>query len=372
MQPHVVFLCEYGSLNGGEYSLFTWLRHLQTAGLRVSVVLPIPSPFAELIESLGVECWDLAGPLGVPFSELSLAEKRNRLADVLRGQRKVLVHANSLSMGRVSGPVLAELGFVSISHIRDIVRLSGQAIADLNQHTLLLAVSNATRSFHLGQGIDPSKCRTLYNGVDLTRFYPRIPTGYLRAELGIDRSSALLGMIGQIGLRKGQDTLFDALEPIMEDWDIHLLVIGERYSQKKESLTYEATLKNRSRLLPFAGRVHFLGGRSDISTLLPELTLLVHPAREEPLGRVLLESSASGCPFVATDVGGTREIVADPNCLVPPNDPVALRTRIVEMLNNSEYRQKIALSVREKAEHCFADIISAQNLLQIYSEISAS
>ena len=59
----------------------------------------------------------------------------------LNRHRPALLHANSLAMGRLSGPVAAELALPSLSHLRDIVTLSRQAIADLNCHTRLLAVS---------------------------------------------------------------------------------------------------------------------------------------------------------------------------------------------------------------------------------------
>ena len=39
--------------------------------------------------------------------------------------------------------------------------------------------------------------------------------------------------------------------------------------------------------------------------------MLIHPARQEPLGRVLLESAASGLPLVTTNVGGSAEILSD-------------------------------------------------------------
>ena len=45
----------------------------------------------------------------------------------------------------------------------------------------------------------------LYNGIDLERFRPRPPTGYLHRELGLREDVPLIGTIGQISLRKGHD-----------------------------------------------------------------------------------------------------------------------------------------------------------------------
>ena len=63
--------------------------------------------------------------------------------------------------------------------------MSRQAIADLNCHSRLLAVSEATRQFHVAQGLAGEKTFVLYNGIDLEQFRPRPPTGYLHRQLGL-------------------------------------------------------------------------------------------------------------------------------------------------------------------------------------------
>ena len=66
----------------------------------------------------------------------------------------------------------AELRLPSLGHLRDIVKLSARAVADLNCHGRLLAVSHATRSFHIAGGIAAEKTHVVYNGVDLEEFCP--------------------------------------------------------------------------------------------------------------------------------------------------------------------------------------------------------
>ena len=105
-----------------------------------------------------------------------------------------------------------------------------------------------------------------------------------------------------------------------DDLPFAWLIIGQRFSEKEESRQFEAGL-HQAGAGPLAGRIHFLGVRDDIPEILNELTLLVHPARQEPLGRVLLEAAAAGVAVVATDVGGTREIFppeSDSACLFRP------------------------------------------------------
>ena len=60
-------------------------------------------------------------------------------------------------------------------------------------------------------GTGRRKTCVLYNGVDLERFRPRPPTGYLHRQLGLAPDVPLIGTIGQISLRKGHDVLAAAL-----------------------------------------------------------------------------------------------------------------------------------------------------------------
>jgi len=353
----ITYLCEYGSINGAEKSLLAVLRLLPRAEFSPQVVAPPTGPFAAELDRLVIPrvCWpgDFAG--------LSLAEKRRHLENILREYPTDLVHANSLSMGRLCGPVIS-----GVTHLRDIIRLSRSAVDDLNRHKRLFAVSEAAREFHVRQGIDPVKCVTLHNGVDLHEFRPKTPTKFLHRELGIPESARLLGCIGQLGMRKGQDVLLDAVEPILLPLELRLLLVGERFSGKDEAVRFEKTLRDRVARKPLVGRVHFLGIRNDIPDLLPELTLLAHPARQEPLGRVLLEAAACGVAVIATDVGGTAEILPCRSQLILPGDSGQLRGKIVAACENVAWRQEIAVKSREVAESRLSDTTAVERLIRYY------
>ncbi|MGA2620857.1 MAG: glycosyltransferase family 4 protein [Thermoguttaceae bacterium] len=404
--PTVLILCEFPTLHGGERSMLATLEGVAAAGWQPSVAAPPQGPLAEALRERGVEL--------VPFATRdALGRRRPRgvlaaeLAALLHRRRPDLLHANSLSMGRLAGPVAAELGLASLAHLRDIVRLSAAAVADLDCHRRLLAVSQATARFHQAQGLTAEKMRVVYNGVDLEQFRPRAATGRLHAELGVAGDTPLLGVIGQISLRKGQDLLVRALEGLCRyvGWversephqgmvepalvglatldppyfgsavahvaalpQPHLLIIGERYSGKAESRQFEADLRTAAGGA-LAGRLHFLGFRLDVDRILSELTLLVHPARQEPLGRVLLEAAAAGVAVIATDVGGTREIFP-PECraarLVPPESAPALARAIAELLADPRERARLATAARGRIEQCFDRTRAAAALVEQY------
>ena len=369
--PRLALLFEYATLSGGERSILATLEDVRRAGFDVVAIGPPTGLLAQKLSDRGVRLLPLV-TIDDDGCRLSQTRIRESIDRDLRRLCPDLVHANSLSMGRLAGPVTAHAGLAGISHIRDIVRLSRRAIEDLNCHRRLLAVSRATRGFHVAAGLSARKTRVLHNGVDLTRFCPRPATGYLHRELGIPGEARLLGTIGQIGLRKGQDVLLEAANRLADVLpDVHYLVIGERWSQKEESRQFEAKLRQ-----PAAGslrsRFHLLGYRDDVDRLLNELTLLIHPARQEPLGRVLLEAAASGVAVVASDVGGTAEIFPSSSRaarLVQPGDGKALAGAIEELLGDSAARRSMGAAARRRAAEAFDTARAAAGLIDQYREV---
>lgn len=364
MSRTVLLLCEYASLNGGERSILATLDQVRREGFEVVAAAPPLGPLADAFRGCSVEI--------MPFGSADgLARRREQLSEILRHRRFDLLHANSLAMGRLSGPVAVAAGLPSLAHLRDIIGLSRQAIADLACHGRLLAVSDAVRQFHVTAGLPADKTLVLSNGVDLNEFQPRPSTGYLHRELGIPPTAMLAGSIGQIGLRKGHDVLMVAARRLAPRFPhLHWLLVGCRYSDKEESRRFEAELHQAAAAL--AGRFHFLGPRDDVARLLNELTVLVHPARQEPLGRVLLEAAAAGVPVVATDVGGTREIFppeSDSARLVLPDDPDAMAEAVAETLADEPARRQRAARARRWVEQNFSIDRAAAGLLEHYRAI---
>lgn len=348
------------------------LPAVTAAGFNVAVAAPRDGPLADALNERGIPrlSWQTTDAAG---ERLPLSELRQGVAALLRVHRPDLLHANSLTTARIAGPVAFESRVRSIGHLRDILKLTSQAIDDLNQHTQLVAVSHATRDYHVSQGLDAAKCAVVNNGVDLARFRPQEFVGYMHRQLNLPMNTQLIAVIGQIGLRKGTDVALAAALQVAEYVpDVHWLVVGERTSTKPESQDFEARLHEIAVQRPLKGHVHFLGSRSDVEQWLNECALLVHAARQEPLGRVLLEAAAAGVAVVATDVGGTREIFPtekDGALLVGPDDPTSLTEAIVSLLNDDSRRQSLAAAARLRAETAFDIQMASARLIEQYQQV---
>lgn len=349
----VALLFEYATLNGGERSMLAcvdWLLASE-AGWEFTALAPGNGRLAEALASRKIELvpWSTTDGQGrrLPREQIDAA-----LIEAVCRARPGLLHANSLSMGRLAGRLAERLLIPTTSHLRDILKLSGAAIADLNRNRKLIAVSEATRVFHLAQGLDAERVVVVRNGLNLEAFQPRTATGALHDELKLPRSAKLLVTIGQIGLRKGLDVLAAAAGEIVRRVpDAHFVLIGERSSTKDESIAFEQAIIAQFAVQGLADRLHRLGHRDDVPRLLAEADLLVHPANQEPFGRVLLEAGACGLPVVATNVGGTAEIVVDGETgrIVPPRDPHSLALAVGELLRADEARQRMRFAARDRA-----------------------
>lgn len=365
----VAWLFEFAELNGAERSLLATLEGMRRQGYSPVAIGPSEGPLSLQLQKRGVEtvAFDVRDRQG---QRRDRARLQQELASHLQSLQVDLVHANSLSMGRLSGTVVEGLKLPSIAHLRDILRLSRQAVVELNLHTRLLAVSNAVRHYHVDQGIDETKTHVVYNGVDLQRFCPRPPTGYLHQELGIPTEAMLFATIGQIGLRKGQDLLFEAFSRIARRHKTaHLIVVGRRHSQKEEAIQFEEDLRLRANSKALRGRVHVVGQREDIAEMLPELYALIHAARQEPLGRVLLEAAACGVPVIATNVGGTKEIFPSEESgglLVADEDVDGLAFAWHRLIDERGLRERLSTGARSRACEQFDIAQAVENLAAHY------
>lgn len=90
----------------------------------------------------------------------------------------------------------------------------------------------------------------------------------------------------------------------------------------------------------------------------------------ELLGLTLLESMSVGTPVVCTDVGGMPEFVRDgvTGFIVPPNDPLALRGRLLQILDDPGGAARMGAAGHEHVKQYSWDVV-AQTLLAEYTRI---
>lgn len=370
--PQILVLFEFPSLNGGELSLLQVVDELSrtSSEWQFTALAPGSGRLADALAERSIEhlVWAVRGPDGI---KRPTAELANELAAHVRHRKPDLVHANSLSMSRLLGSAKRDLETPTSGHLRDILKLSQAAIADLNQLDLLLGVSQATVDFHCRQGLRSDRCEVVFNGVvaeqnqssgrmlssQSSSSQPETAWAEIESAAGLDQPVRWILNAGQLGLRKDPGTLLAALpEVLREHPQAHVVMAGERNSEKAESVEYERQLHHTAAQPPLTGHVHWPGYVENLARHMPRFDLLVHTARQEPLGRVLLEAAAAGLPVIATDVGGTREILQHEvsGLLVPAGDPDSLAAAIRRLLSEPETARRLAASAQQVARERFS------------------
>ena len=133
----------------------------------------------------------------------------------------------------------------------------------------------------------------------------------IRSKLGIHEDETLLIQVSSAFRTKGVDRSIAALAFLPESirCKTRLLVVG-----KGDPSAY---IKFASRC-GVGRQVIFAGGRNDVPELIAAADLMIHPARNEAAGAVLLESLACGTPVLCSANCGFSPMVKEAGNLVLP------------------------------------------------------
>ena len=360
----VAYLCEFPTLLGGERSLLTFLSQWINNEGHAVVVAPCKGLLADQLSDLGV--------IHIPWPKQG-KRAAEQIIETLQSQHVHLVHSTSLMMADTAFMLAERMQIPCVAHVRDIMSLSQSHRTRLSQVDKLIAVSEAVRESLLNQGISQEQVTTIYNAVDAEMLQQSARPGLLRHELKLLPDVPLVGCVGQIAIRKGQDFFLDAAEGIARiDPSVHFVMIGERYSTKQESRDYEQLLHRKAAQFPLASRVHFMGYRSDIPSMLSDLNVLVVPSRQEPLSRAALEGFAMGICVVATDVGGTSEIMQlhpDLGRLVPSHDVSVCTKTILDAIEKKVSKTQQSAVSQSGLSSVFLPERQFDSMLRLYEQV---
>jgi glycosyltransferase involved in cell wall biosynthesis len=209
----------------------------------------------------------------------------------------------------------------------------------------------------------------VHNGVDQRRLQP---TGAnLRAELGLNDGSLVLGMIGNFypDGRKDQLTVCRALPRVFaEVAAAHFLFIGGSFPAAPQLLEECVALCRESGI---SARVHFLGKRSDIPDLLGSLDVYVHSSVNESLGIAVVEAMLTGLPVVVSDIGALLEVTGEGEYAVTfrTGDAVELADKLIELCRDKQQRSGLAEKGKDWATSHFSIETHIASLIKLYNQI---
>jgi glycosyltransferase involved in cell wall biosynthesis len=145
--------------------------------------------------------------------------------------------------------------------------------------------------------------------------------------------------------------------------DVTLVVVGDGSER--------GALETLADDLDVTGKIRWAGHRRDVPFLLPAFDLFIQPSLHEGLPNTVLEAMAAGLPVVATDVGGTPEVVVDgvTGLLVPPRDSSALAEAVAMLLSDQNLRHDMGQAGRERVANHFAVRHMIEQTEQLYEQL---
>ena len=96
-------------------------------------------------------------------------------------------------------------------------------------------------------------------------------------------------------------------------------------------------------------RVHFLGLRTDVPSVLKAADYIVLASHYEGLSLSSVEGMAAGKPFIASDVPGLREVVGGAGLLFQEENAEELAEKILELDNNQTLYHEVADRCHQRA-----------------------
>ena len=182
---------------------------------------------------------------------------------------------------------------------------------------ILSLVASEQQMFTRYYATQPERFHALPPGISAAHLAcsnPRAARAELCHELGLSRETKIILCLGSGYKTKGVDISINAFAELtkMTTDKIALVVVGKDDPHSYRQQAAQAGIEQK---------VFFLGPRSPVGTLLHAADVLLHPARKELAGNVILEAMLCGVPVVASDHCGYAHYVADQNMgeLIPAN-----------------------------------------------------
>ncbi|MFT6550779.1 MAG: glycosyltransferase involved in cell wall biosynthesis [Zhongshania marina] len=203
----------------------------------------------------------------------------------------------------------------------------------------LIAISDCVKNYiTTNYKADERRISLIPRGLDPAAFNREACTPEWKKELFRQypqlQNKHIILMPGRLTRWKGQEAFLEMMSRLIRlRQDCHGVVVGDAEPGKQHY--FDELLAMRSSL-GLDEAVTFVGHRSDIAQFYGLASVTCHMSnKEEPFGRTVPESLASGTPVVAYDRGGASESlnVGFPQGLVAPDDIVGFAARVADVID---------------------------------------
>ncbi|WP_147803623.1 glycosyltransferase [Alkalicoccus halolimnae] len=209
------------------------------------------------------------------------------------------------------------------------------------------------------------KISNIYTGFEFEKL-KALDKSFAKESVGVSPEKVVVGFLGGISERKGIDLLVDSFIELYPRYEnIELLIVGDA------SDGYEAYWEDQLSKIT-EGKVNFthLPFRKNVSEAYSAMDIFVLPSRDEGLPRVVIEAMAHDLPVIATDAGGTQEIITKESLgIIVERTQDSLVEGITRLLEDEKGRATMANQSRKAVRLRFSDEVFKENVNNYFSRI---
>jgi len=235
----------------------------------------------------------------------------------------------------------------------------------IRRFPLIIAVSNQIRDVLLRWGCRPEQVRVVLNGINPDEFkVDRDTSQRIRKSLGVGPNEIVLGAVGRLERQKRFDILLDAMSDIVKSRpNVKLFIAGDG--------ELKSALHDQIGRLGLADHCTLLGHRDDMADVYQGFDLLVQSSEYEGTPTILVEAMALEIPVVATDAGGTRDLIEHGvhGLVVPIRRPDILAKAVLEALDSPAATTQRVETAKQHAAANLSFAARTSALQAIYEEL---
>jgi glycosyltransferase involved in cell wall biosynthesis len=369
-KKNILLLHSSNDLYGASKIFLQLIDLLISKNFNVHVVLPEKGKLDDFLNKkditisyyeLGVLRKKYLTPLGL-FNRLVTNLKAVKFLSNYINKRSIdLVYTNTSTV--ICGGIAAKQnGIASIFHVHEIPTgnklyefFSGKIINRYSNK--VLTVSNSVKN-HWLKNINDKKIERIYNGIIFEK-----TDSLIKLERGQD--DFVITSVARLIPYKGHMYLIDiANDLIKKSNKFKFLIVGDTLSSY---VSYEKSVKQKVKDLGLEDQIKFMGFRNDISSILKQSDLFIHPAiAPDPLPTVLFESLLNDLPTVATNLGGAIEILDNGNSglLIPCNNSKKAADLINDYCSNNKMQKKHLENSKKNFKKNFSSESFNKNILK--------
>jgi glycosyltransferase involved in cell wall biosynthesis len=340
-------------VGGAERHVADLALALEHEGHKPEVACSVAGPLSARLDGAGVPVRPLVGRL---VKRRASAAYAHRLRRLVRGGRFVLVHAHvyASTVAAAVATLGAGIPLVVTEHTEATWQGPGARLLNgwvCRRAGRVIAVSNAIRRRAIERDrVPPERVTVVPNAVAPAAAPDHSPPDLPDGLCG----RPLVGVVARHQPEKGVQTFLKAAARV-----------ALRFPETRFPIIGDGPLRGELELLAervgLSGRAFFLGFRSDASSIMRSLDVLVVPSRTEGSPLVTLEAMAAGVPVLASAVGGIPDQIRHESegLLVPPGDPVALSDALLRLLEDPGFARALgeAGSLRAATEFGYATML---------------